>query len=555
MWKSDRRSEIWEQLSRPWDVIVIGGGVTGAGILRQATRRGLRALLVEQRDFAWGTSSRSSKLVHGGLRYLRQGQVGLTRASVNERERLLQQAPGLVTPLDFLWVTYEGDRPGRWLFQMGLIIYDLLAGRLQRHFRDPAAVAQMAPHLKQEGLVGGFKYSDAQTDDARLVLRLIQEAVAGGGTAVNYTQAEALLPKAGSNESQVRGVRLRDVLGKRTTDVYARVVINATGAWADRLRGQVDGRRNPQHIRPLRGSHLVFPERRLPVGQAISFAHPLDRRPVSIVPWQGVTLVGTTDEDHGQGLDREPRISGKEVAYLMAAVEPYFPSLAIGLEDVISTFAGVRAVVDTGKADPSRESRDHVLWEEGGLLTVTGGKLTTFRLIARDALEAARAHLPAGGGSGSESVTGKGPLSGEATEGDLMAAIEREIPGAPEMDEATARHLWGRYGALAPEIVRAARPQELEPIPGSRCLWADVRWAARAESVVHLEDVLLRRTRLGILLPEGGEAWLPAIAEICQCELGWDDRRRKKEVTRYRALWRRCYSLPERETIPDWHTL
>lgn len=548
MWHSGKRNWVWEEVQRPWDVIVIGGGITGAGILREATRMGLRTLLVEQEDFAWGTSSRSSKLVHGGLRYLRQGQVGLTRASVHERERLLREAPGLVQPLNFLWVTYRGDRPGRWLFQIGLALYDLLAGRLKQHFRDPEAVAELAPNLNREGLVGGFLYGDAQTDDARLVLRLIQEAAGEGGMALNYARAEAVLRCNGATGSRVRGVRLRDRVGGRTADVFAPVVINATGAWADCLRGQVpeaNGRRGlAQQIRPLRGSHLLFPHRRLPVRQAISFAHPQDGRPVSIVPWEGVTVVGTTDVDHGQGLDKEPRISGQEVAYLMTAVETLFPALELGLDDVASTFAGVRAVVDTGKADPSRESREHVVWDEGGLLTVTGGKLTTFRLIALDALAAVADRLPAA------------MPRGQRETGRLLADVAACNLDLPDMvgaaDEAAVRRLWGRYGTLAPEVVRVARPGELAPIPGDRCLWAEVRWAARAESVVHLDDVMLRRTRLGLLLPQGGAALLGEIGAICQCELGWDDARREEEEAAYRELWQRCYSLPAAATIPEW---
>ena len=534
MWNSRRRDAIWENVGGPWDVIVIGGGITGAGILREATRQGLRALLVEQRDFAWGTSSRSSKLVHGGLRYLRQGRLGLTRASVRERERLLREAPGLVEPLEFLWVTYEGDRPGRWLFQIGLVVYDLLAGRLKQHFLEPAAVAERAPHVATEGLVGGFVYGDAKTDDARLVLRLLQEATAAGGLAVNYAQAERVLRDDGG---RVRGVRLLDAAGERTADVVADVVINATGAWADRLRGQVAEAERDRRIRPLRGSHLIFPHERLPVAQAVSFAHPEDGRPVSIVPWEGVTVAGTTDVDHGQGMDREPRIGNREVAYLMAAVRAHFPSLAIGREDVMSTFAGVRAVVDTGKEDPSQESREHVVWEEGGLLTVTGGKLTTFRLIAQDALAEAGTKGAVSRGDGEERLL------------DEAAGHPLTLPGGEAVDEAAERRLWGRYGALAPEVVRAARPGELTQVPGGRCLWADVRWAARAESVVHLEDVMLRRTRLGLVLPQGGAALLERIGEICRCELGWDAGRWEAEAAAYRALWRRCYSPPAEEAL------
>lgn len=532
MQDNHKRDALWEQLARSWDVVIVGGGITGAGILREATRMGLRALLVEQRDFAWGTSSRSSKLVHGGLRYLRQGRLSLTRASVRERERLLREAPGLVEPLDFLWVTYEGDRPGRWLFQLGLAVYDLLAGHWNHRFLRPAAVARLAPYLNREGLVGGFTYGDAQTDDARLVLRLIQEATAGRGVAINYVRAEQVLRGDGG---LVRGVRVRDEIRERSADVYANSVINATGAWADRLRGQVVEREKAQRIRPLRGSHLVFPGNRLPVAQAISFAHPLDGRPVYIMPWERITLVGTTDVDHGQGLEWEPRISKQEVAYLMAAVEAHFGSLAINLEDAISTFAGVRAVVDSGKSNPSEESREHVVWEEDGLLTVTGGKLTTFRLVAQDALAAIGPRL----GIAQASIR-------EQTERILNDFTKVKIgpsdPGA--LDEAARQRLWGRYGALAPEVARAARPGELARVPGSHCLWAEVRWAARAEGAVHLEDVMLRRTRLGLMLPEGGAALLERIGEICQCEMGWDDARREEEEAAYRTLWRRCYSVP-----------
>jgi glycerol-3-phosphate dehydrogenase len=535
MWINAWRDEIWSRLNRPWDVIVVGGGITGAGILREATRLGLRTLLVEKHDFGWGTSSRSSKLVHGGLRYLAERKVRLTRASVHERQRLLQQGPGLIDPLGFLLATYEGDRPGRWTYSAGLSVYDLLALQWSHRHYSPEDFQMLAPHISQAGLTGGFRYGDAQTDDARLVLRVISEAVAEGGVALNYVSAEEVLRDHGQT---VAGVRLRDGLTGRSADAFGRVVINATGAWADYLRGQVGA---PARIRPLRGSHLIFARWRLPVAQAVSFLHPVDRRPVFIFPWEGITLVGTTDIDHDQPLDDEPGIGPTEVAYLMAAVEAQFPSLQLGLDDVISTFSGIRPVIGTGKEDPSKESRDYVVWEEEGLLTVTGGKLTTFRMIALDALKAVDRRLP-----------DLPPMDDQVP---VLNPVDVDLPANGHLDEAVRRRLLGHYAADAPALVQAAKAGELEAIPGTQTLWAELRWAARAEAVVHLDDLLLRRVRLGHLLPQGGKSLLPEIRAICQPELGWDDARWQAEETAYLDLWRRCYSLPSPETIPDWRVM
>jgi glycerol-3-phosphate dehydrogenase len=526
------RPAAWEALaSQKWDVLVIGGGITGAGILREAVRRGLKAALVEQRDFAWGTSSRSSKLVHGGLRYLKEGRLGLTRASVLEREQLLQDCPGLIDPLGFLLTIYEGDNPGKLVFEAGLTIYDLLALRWGHRYYSPEEFRLLAPHIAPGGLQGGFRYGDAQTDDARLTLRVLQEACAAGGLALNYTAAESLLRDDGG---QVNGAILRDTLSGETCKARAALVVNATGAWADRLRGQVGA---AARIRPLRGSHLIFPAWRLPVAQAVSFLHPLDRRPVFIFPWEGVTLVGTTDVDHHGSLADEPGISAEETSYLMAAVEAQFPSLHLGLDDVSAAFAGIRPVVGSGQADPSKESRDHVVWEEQSLLTVTGGKLTTFRLIARDALEAVEVRFPA-----AVELPADTPA---------LDRVELPLPEGAALEAGEWRRLLGRYGAQAPALVETAQAGELEHIPGAPYLWAELRWAARAEQVQRLEDLLLRRTRLGLLLPEGGLRLAAEIRRVCQAALGWDDARWEAELAEYGELWRRAYWLPA-GPVPDW---
>lgn len=545
MWNADYRESTWNRLPNAiWDVVIIGGGITGAGLLSESTRLGLRALLVEQRDFAWGTSSRSSKLVHGGLRYLKTGQVALTRASVQGREQLLAEGPGLIDPLGFLLAQYEGDGAGRMIYGAGLTIYDLLAMQWSHRYYSSQDFQMMAPYISSVGLRGGFHYQDAQTDDARLVLRVIREAAADGGTALNYARAETLLfDEAGS----LSGVRLRDMLDDRVVEVRARALINATGAWVDALREQVGQERR---IRPLRGSHLIFPAWRFPVAQAVSFMHPMDGRPVFAFPWEGVTLVGTTDVDCPPPLDADPAITPDEVAYLMAATVAHFPALDLSLDDVIATFAGIRPVIGSGKADPSDESRDHVIWQENGLLTVTGGKLTTFRQIARQALEQICERL-----DGADSEEGKSRLARLHDDVPVLKAVDGDAPELVALPEEMRRRLLGRYGVEAISLPRAALPGEMETIPGTSMLWAELRWSARVEGVVHLDDLLLRRVRLGLLLPRGGSEWLPRVRAIVQPELGWDDARWESEEAAYRTLIAESYSLPEREAIPDWKAL
>lgn len=530
MWQQGWRDQIWSQLEKPekpWDLIVIGGGITGAGVLREATRAGLRTLLVEGQDFASGTSSRSSKLVHGGFRYLRNLQIRVTYESVRERERLLSQGRGLVSPLGFLLANFTGDRIPSWVFGMGLAIYDLLAFKWGHQHYDAQGLRNLCPPLSAPDLQGGFRYIDAQTDDARLVLRVIREAVREGGTAINYARAEALqCNRAG----EVRCVVVRDQAPEtqgRTAEIAAPVVINATGAWADNLRLQIGGNRR---LRKLRGGHLVFPFERLPLPRAVSILHPADGRPVFAFPWEGVSIVGTTDVDHGADQETDPCTSVDEAVYLLAAVQKAFPNLNLKLEHVQSTFAGLRPVVDTGKADPSKESREHVIWNEAGLLTITGGKLTTFRLMAHDALRSIRRQLP-----GRPSFDRRlRVLDKPPAESSLYA----------DLDPAARLWLIGRHGADAPSVLATAEPDELKPIGDSPAMWAELRWAAQAEGVVHLDDLLLRRVRLGILLPQGGLRRIEQIRAIVQSELNWDDERWAQEAQRYAHLWESFYALP-----------
>ncbi|HEY0093686.1 MAG TPA: FAD-dependent oxidoreductase, partial [Archangium sp.] len=406
-------------------------------------------------------------------------------------------------------------------------VYELLTGRWPRRNHPTKRLRELEPSLVQEEGLIGVPYDEAWVDDARLVLRILREAVAEGGSALNHVRVTGLLRE----EGRVAGVELTDTVGQRSATVRARAVVNATGVWADSVRAHLSA---APKLRPLRGSHLVFSSQRFPLAHGISFRHPRGDRFVCIMPWEDSTLVGTTDLDHQPSLDQEPSISPEEVAYLMEAVESRFPSLRLTLDDVVSCYAGVRPVISSGASDPSKESREHLVLEEEGLVTVTGGKLTTCRAIAHDALRALRRRIPE------------------------LAALKPEGPfldTAPSLDDVSlspeARmRLQGRYGAEVPALVAAARPGELAPVPGTSTLWAELRWAARGEGVVHLDDLLLRRVRLGLLLPRGGEAHLPAIRAICQQELGWDDARWDAEAQAYLKIWRTHYALPERPRLP-----
>ena len=522
MWTHGWRDNVWSQLDQEFDLIVIGGGITGAGILREAARAGLKAVLFEQGDFASGTSSRSSKLVHGGLRYLKNAQIKLTYESVHEREHLLKEGRGLVTPLPFVMANFRGDKIPGWVFGIGLTLYDIMALKWNHAAYDPAGLRGLVPQLSAPDLASGFRYFDAQTDDARLVLRVLQEATKDGALALNYVRVDKLLKAKG----RVCGVAVRDLApgSDQSAEVRARAVVSATGAWADELRKQVQGR---ERLRVLRGSHIFFPQSKLPLTRAVTFLHPKDGRPVFILPWEGVTLVGTTDVDHGMTPSTNLRIGTAEAEYLMESVRRVFPDLGLTLADVQSTLAGVRAVIDTGKANPSKESREFVLWNESGLLTVSGGKLTTFRLMAQTVLRAVRPLMPDHPRLGRDERV-LDPLPPETTICDVPLELRLR--------------LMGRYGNETCNLVDAAQKGELTAIDPSPSLWAELRWAARSEGVVHLDDLLARRVRLNINLPGGGMNELAEIRKVVQPELGWNDEHWEEEARRYRDIWKDYYS-------------
>lgn len=566
LWTRDWRKQTLDELKKgdaSFDLIVIGGGITGAGIYREACARGLHVLLVEQRDFAWGTSSRSSKMVHGGLRYLGKGQFGLARDSVTERQKLMEQLRGLVDPLPFLMGHYKGQFPGPWIFDKLLAIYDFFAGARSRRFIKEQVNDFWAPGIKSDKLIGTTRFMDAVTDDARLVMRVLGEGNDAGGTALNYVKASGLM-RCGSQDEvdgRVVGVYLSDEQGGAEFQVQASAVVNATGAWTDELR-QMLGKQ--KQIRPLRGSHLVIPFWRLPVSFSVSFFHPRDKRPVFVFPWEGQTVVGTTDLDHHDGMVDEASIHQAELDYLLEAVNTQFSDSHIKTGDIVSTWSGVRPVVvdesvdeelddselgslnnkstksneqildSNTKTKPSDEKREHMIWDDHGCISIAGGKLTTFRLLA---LEVLKSTLPY--------------LSNVLNEASLQAPTDFKATnlantgiGRPKVSNATAQRLLGRYGAYANNILELVKPKELEFIGTSETILEELLWACEHESVVHLDDLLLRRVRIGMLYPKGAKEFIQPFVEQLRNALEWTRQQWDEEWARYELIIERHYSLP-----------
>jgi glycerol-3-phosphate dehydrogenase len=531
-WGSTSRKQLLEQLGAgeqlDWDIIVIGGGITGAGVLREATRRGYKTLLLEQQDFSWGTSSRSSKMVHGGLRYLAAGDLKLTRESVTERERLLNEAPGLVDRIAFYFTFRRGLFPGRWAMTCILAIYDFLAGIKDHQYCKNQQLLKQFPGLDITDVKGASRYTDAMVDDSRLVLRVIQDSLDHGGSALNYTKVQDLVVENGV----VSGVTIKPDEDQNPITLRASTVINATGAWADRLRNQVN---SEKRIRPLRGSHLIIPQTTYPVANVMTFLHQDDKRGVYVYPWEGTTVIGTTDLDHSDDLDIEAAISNQEVDYLLNGFNRQFPNNPLSRADIISSWAGVRPVIGSDQTkgqikDPSKERRDHAVWSDQGLITVSGGKLTTFRLIALDALAAAEAQLPAAQPFRDERMFIKPDFSAQTL-----------VPDNPHWGQ----RLLGRYGEKAQQLLDAATADERDPIGTTQFSLAECRWAIAHESVQHLDDLLLRRTRLGMCLPDGAEEIFPALEALFKTQGGWSQAQWDDELARYKTIWQRYYSLPQ----------
>ena len=530
-------------LQGEYDVLIVGGGITGAGVARDAARRGLKTLLVEQSDIASGTSSRSSKLVHGGLRYLEQGELSLVFEAVAERRVLMDIAPHLVHPMPFLLPVFEDSRRGMFTINIGMWLYDGLS-----LFRSPKLhksltrrkVKSVEPALRTKGLKGAQLYYDCSTDDARLTLETAIDAEIQGADIRTYTRLEEFCFEG----DKVCGAVLVNVLTGQTDTVRASVIINATGPWSDKTRGQpVD--RGAERMRPTKGVHIVVNASRLKIEHAVCCMHPRDGRVFFTIPWGEQTYIGTTDTDF-EGDPADVYADAEDIAYLLEATESYFPECKLVEDDVISTWAGVRPLVADAEAnDESSVSREHVLVvERGGVLTIAGGKLTTYRRMAEEVVDKAVELLDDTGFDGrylTEPETEQNPLVGAVgwpEQGGHEVVAEAVVRRANGLITAqSARLLADTLGIrsldLADKVV--AEPVLAEPlVQGRHEIMAQVDWAIDRELAQTVMDVMMRRTQLYYRDPEQGLSAVHAIADRMAKRLGWSEDERVRHIEAYK---------------------
>ena len=529
----------------PVDVLVIGGGITGTGIARDAALRGFRTALVDKADFGAGTSSHSSRLIHGGIRYLEQGALGLVFEASRERRVLLRIAPHLVRPLSFLFPVYRGGRVPAWKLRAGMWLYDLLAAfrNAGRHrWLRPKRVRKMEPGLRDRGLAGAALYYDAQTDDARLVLATVRSAARAGALVANYTEVTRLV----NPDGRVRGATVRDVLTGETRTIRALVVVNAGGPWVDALRRLDDPGAQPL-LRLTKGAHVVVPRRRIGNEHAVTLFSQIDGRVIFVLPWGHLSYVGTTDTDADSSPD-EVRVTAEDVTYLLRSANAAFPDAHLTPTDIVSVWAGLRPLLrpppsQDDSAAPSQVSREHRIVESAhGLITIAGGKLTTYRVMARDVVDrvAARLHELDGRPVAPRAPTDRLPLpGGEAAELDVLVEGAR----ARGVTEATARHLVASYGSEAAAVLNLVdRDRGLGDsiLAGGPEIWAEVTHAVEREMALRVQDVLVRRLHLFYEYRDQATALVAPVAQRMKKLLGWDDVREAEELVDYFRLVERA---------------
>jgi glycerol-3-phosphate dehydrogenase len=492
-----------------FDVVVVGAGINGAGTARDLALRGLSVAVVDRGDIAGGTSSRSSRLIHGGLRYLEQYNIGLVAESTAYRWRLLKLAPHLVTPLPFLFPTYAGDKNPRWLIRLGVAMYGLLSfGRKPGPSRglSPAKTLEEEPGLCRDGLTGGVEYYDCATDDGRLTLETLMDAHLAGAAFLPRTAVTGGVLKGG----RLVGVAVRDLLDGDEYELSAKVVVNAAGPWADGLHECLLPGQIPRWLRPTKGVHLVFPRSRLSVGRAVTMIVPEDGRPVFVLPWGNTVYVGTTDTDVA---DPEAPLETSlfDVDYMLRVTNRYFPDAALTASDVQSSWAGLRPLVwdedATSASDVSREER--IEEAAPGLVTVAGGKLTTYLLMSRKTADLAAKILTRDRGMNvPRSKAPKTPLQAVRQPGGLAAATAMAAATAAQLKlPIDGAALASRRGATAMDLIDLMRadPSLAEPcVEGLPWLRAELRYAADHEYACTAEDLLVRRTHLHYRDPAQG---------------------------------------------------
>ncbi|WP_374970886.1 glycerol-3-phosphate dehydrogenase/oxidase [Terrabacter sp. BE26] len=527
---AEYRARAWKRLAtKHFDVLVVGGGVTGAGVALDAATRGLSTALVEQRDFASGTSSRSSKLFHGGLRYLEQMNFDLVREALKERELMLSRiAPHLVKPVSFLYpLTNRGwERP---YVSAGLTLYDTMGGArsVPRHKQlTRTGALKLAPALRRESLTGGLLYYDAQADDARHTLTTVRTAAAYGASVLSSARVVDLL-RAGE---RIVGALVEDVETGERVEVHASVVINCTGVWTDDIQTMAGGR-GRFHVRASKGVHIVVPRDR--INSETGLILRTEKSVLFVIPWGTHWIVGTTDTDWALDL-AHPAATRADIDYILEHINSVL-KVPLTHHDIQGVYAGLRPLLSGESEDTSQLSREHaVARPQPGLISIAGGKYTTYRVMAADAVDAAREDI---GGDVSDSVTEFIPLSGAEGYVALVNQIDRlaRHQGLPVW---RITHLLERYGSLVHELFALAEQDRslYEPLPGAEeYLKVEALYAVTHEGALHLDDVLARRTRISIETPSRGADSASAVADIVAPVLGWDAEQLEAEVTGYVA--------------------
>ncbi len=532
------RALVRERLrTESFDVAIIGGGITGAGIARDAALRGLRVALLEARDFGSGTSSRSSRLVHGGVRYLEHGHLHLVFESSRERRTLLRIAPHLVRPLPFTWPVYRGERVSRFRLSVGLGLYDALAmfRNVARHDRlSRAEVIAREPHLRTDELVGGARYFDASTDDARLTLANVVAAVEGGAAVLNHAPVVAVERVGG----RARGLHATDeVTGQRLT-VRAATIVNATGPWSDDIRG-LEGHLEGATISGSRGAHIAVPRGRVANHDAITMIHPADGRVLFTLPAGDQAIIGTTEVPTRPG-DRDVRASREEVAYLLDAANAYFPAASLGAGDVVAAWAGIRPLAaQLSSGDVGSASREHAIVRgPAGVIHVTGGKLTTYRAMAEEVV-----NLFAGAERRTSHTARVVLPGGERPRDALLEEAASVIAGDTPLRE----HLVRAHGTRWRDVcaLAEARPAlQARLSAGHAVTGAELAWAVTREMAVTLGDLLLRRTHLAFECPDQALSLAPAAAAVVGPLLGWSPPERDAALAAYEDEVRRVFGDP-----------
>jgi glycerol-3-phosphate dehydrogenase len=524
------RAVAWQRLgSEQFDVVVIGGGVVGGGAALDAATRGLKVALVEARDFASGTSSRSSKMFHGGLRYLEQLEFGLVREALHERElSLTTLAPHLVKPMPFLYPLTKRwwERP---YVAAGLFLYDQLGGAKsvpgQKHLTKAGAL-RLAPGLKRGSLIGGIRYYDTVVDDARHTMTVIRTAAHYGAVVRSSSQVVSLLREG----DRVIGVRVRDTEDGAITEVRGHVVVNATGVWTDEIQA-LSKQRGRFRVRASKGVHIVVPRDRVVSEVAIILR--TERSVLFVIPWGTHWIIGTTDTDWHLDL-AHPAATKADIDYILEHVNTVLAT-PLTTDDIDGVYAGLRPLLAGESDDTSKLSREHaVAVPAPGLVAIAGGKYTTYRVMGADAIDAASEFIPA---RVAPSITEKVPLMG--ADGYFALINQSERVGAYYgLHPYRVRHLLDRYGSLIGEVLAAAenKPDLLSPITAAPIyLKVEAAYAAAAEGALHLEDILARRMRISIEYPHRGVDCAREVAEVVAPLLGWSDQDVDREVATYIA--------------------